>query len=75
MTDLPNTIEQQMAEQILLYRNFGLGYDSNGDITGTPYTWYLITSTNLDAYLQSNPAPWSQQYAGNTSGANLDASW
>ena len=75
VTDLPNTIEQQMAEQILLYRNFGLGYDSNGDITGTPYTWYLITSTNLDAYLQSNPAPWSQQYAGNTSGANLDASW
>jgi hypothetical protein len=75
VTDLPNTIEQQMTEQILLYRNFGLGYDSNGDITGTPYTWYLITSTNLDAYSQSNPAAWSQQYAGNTSGTNLDSSW
>jgi hypothetical protein len=75
VTDLPTTIEQQMSEQILLYRNFGLGYDNNGDITGTPYTWYLITSTNLDAYSQSNPATWSQQYAGNTSGTNLDASW
>ena len=73
--DLPNTIEQQIAEQMLLYRNFGLGYDSNGDITGTPYTWYIITSTNLDAYSQNNPAAWSQQYAGNTSGTNLDASW
>ena len=75
VTDLPTTIEQQIAEQMVLYRNFGLGYDSNGDITGTPYSWYLITSTNLDAYSQSNPASWSQQYAGNTSGTNLDASW
>jgi hypothetical protein len=75
VTDLPNSVEQAMAEQILLYRNFGLGYDSNGDITGTPYTWYLITQQNLDAYSQSNPAPWSQQYAGDTSGTNKDASW
>jgi hypothetical protein len=41
VTDLPNSVEQAMTEQILLNRNFGLGYDSNGDITGTPYTWYL----------------------------------
>jgi hypothetical protein len=75
VTDLPNALEQSMAEQMLLFRNFGLGYDNNGDITGTPYTWYLITSTNLDAYSSTNPATWSQQYAGNTSGANLDASW
>jgi hypothetical protein len=75
VTDLPNAVEQAMAEQILLYRNFGLGYDSNGDITGTPYTWYLITQQNLDAYSQSNPAPWSQQYAGSTTGTNQDASW
>ena len=75
VTDLPNAVEQAMAEQILLYRNFGLGYDSNGDITGTPYTWYLITQQNLDAYSQSNSAPWSQQYAGDTSGTNKDASW
>jgi hypothetical protein len=75
VTDLPNSLEQDMAEQMLLFRNFGLGYDNNGSITGTPYTWYLITSTNLDAYSSANPATWSQQYAGNTSGANLDASW
>jgi hypothetical protein len=70
VTDLPNSLQQQMADQILLYRNFGLGYDNDGSITGTPYTWYLITSTNLN-----QDAVWSQQYAGNTSGANLDASW
>lgn len=75
VTDLPNAIEQAMAEQIVLNRNFGLGYDSNGDITGTPYTWYLITQQNLDAYSQSNSAPWSQQFAGDTSGGNKDASW
>jgi hypothetical protein len=46
LTDLPLSFEQAMAEQILLYRNFGIGYDNDGDITGTPYTWYLITSTN-----------------------------
>ena len=70
ITDLPISIEQSIAEQILLNRNFGLGYDNNGDITGTPYSWYLITSTNL-----AQDADWSQQYAGNTSGTNLDASW
>ena len=70
VTDLPVNIEQSIAEQILLNRNFGLGYDNNGDITGTPNTWYLITSTNL-----AQDSTWSQQYAGNTSGTNLDASW
>jgi hypothetical protein len=70
VTDLPQSLESSIAEQILLNRNFGIGYDNNGDITGTPYSWYLITSTNLAA-----DAAWSQQYAGNTSGTNLDASW
>jgi hypothetical protein len=70
ITDLPLAIETQMSEQIVLYRNFGLGYDNDGSITGTPYSWYLITSTNL-----AQDATWSQQYAGNTSGANLDSSW
>ena len=70
VTDLPLSIEQQIAEQIVLFRNFGLGYDNDGSVTGTPYTWYIITQQNLAAN-----ATWSQQYAGNTSGANLDASW
>jgi hypothetical protein len=75
ITDLPNTIEQQMTQQILLNRQFGLGYDNDGSVTGTPYTWYVITSTNLNVGTQENITPWSQQYAGNTTGANLDASW
>ena len=72
ITDLPLTIQEEMAQQILLFRNFGLGYDNDGSVptSGGAGTWYVITSTNLDAN-----ATWSQTYAGNTSGANLDASW
>lgn len=69
-TDIPLSIQLAMTEQIVLFRNFGLGYDNDGSVTGVPYSWYVITSTNL-----ATDAPWSQQYAGNTSGANLDASW
>ena len=76
VTDLPLSFQQQMLEQILLYRNFGIGYDSTGSVTGTPYSWYLITQQNLDAYTgPDHPATWSQNYAGNASGHNLDASW
>lgn len=70
VTDLPLSIETQMAAQILLYRNFGLGYDNDGTITGTPATWYLITSTNLD-----QDAEFSLTNAGSTAGTNSDASW
>ena len=73
VTDLPVSIEQSIAEQILLNRNFGLGYDNNGDITQTPGSWYLITSTNL-----AQDDPWSQTIpgdAGNQDGINSDASW
>ncbi len=72
ITDLPLTIQEEMAQQILLFRNFGLGYDNDGSVptSGGAGTWYIITSTNLD-----DNAAWSQAYAGNTSGANLDASW
>ena len=70
VTDLPLSLETAMAEQILLFRNFGIGYDNDGTITGTPYTWYLITSTNLD-----QDAPFSLSNAGSTSGTNQDASW
>ena len=70
VTDLPTAMEQSMLQQIELYRNFGLGYDSLGTITGTAGTWYIITSTNL-----AQDSAWSQTNAGNTSGAGLDASW
>jgi hypothetical protein len=76
VTDLPNSVEQEMTDQILLNRNFGLGYDSNGDITGTPYTWYIITSTNLKVYESNGTtiAAWSQQYA-DQNAPGLDSSW
>jgi len=73
VTDLPQDLEAAINEQIVLYRNFGLGYDNDGSVTGTPYSWYLITSTNLD-----QNATWSQTVpgpAGNTNGVNSDASW
>jgi hypothetical protein len=64
VTDLPLSFEQAMAEQILLYRNFGIGYNN---LTST---WYLITSTNLD-----QDAEFSLANAGSTAGTNSDASW
>jgi hypothetical protein len=70
ITDLPINFEQSMLDQVLLNRNFGIGYDSLGDITGTPGNWYLITSTNL-----AENATWSQTNAGSTAGTNNDASW
>ena len=70
VTELSTSLQNNMAEQVRLKRNFGIGYDSLGTITGTSGTWYLITSTNLNV-----DATWSQAYAGNTSGAGLDASW
>jgi hypothetical protein len=57
-------LRNQITEQILLYRNFGLGYDNlNG-------SWYLITSTNL-----AQDAAFSLENAQSTAGVNNDASW
>jgi len=63
-TDIPTSVQQSMVQQIALNQNFGLGYNNLTD------TWYVITSGNLAV-----GATWSQQFAQNTSGANLDASW
>ena len=71
VTDFNSTLRQSMIDQITVNQNFGLGYDNDGNVTGTAGTWYLITATNL----APATAPWSQQFAGNTSGTNLDASW
>lgn len=70
VTDLPTSFETSMSDQILLNRNFGIGYDSLGNITGTAGSWYLITSTNL-----AEDAEFSLANAGSTAGLNLDASW
>jgi hypothetical protein len=70
VTDLPLDLETAISEQIVLYRNFGLGYDNDGSVTGTAYSWYLISSANLAAN-----AAWSQANAGSQTGQQLDSSW
>ena len=64
VTDLPSTTVTDITNQILLYRNFGLGYNN------TTATWYVITSTNLAV-----DASFSLSNAQSTSGTNQDASW
>lgn len=64
ITDLPNSLENSIVDQIILNRNFGLGYNN---ITAT---WYLITSTNLN-----QDAAFSQANAESTAGTNSDSSW
>ena len=64
VTDFTTTMIQLIAQQILLNRNFGLGYDNlNAE-------WYLITSTNLDV-----DAEFSLANAQSQDGVNNDASW
>jgi len=62
--DFPVDFEQQIVEQVRLYRNFGLGYDNN------KREWYIITSTNL-----AEDADFSTDNARSTAGLNTDASW
>ena len=64
VTDLPQSVEQSMLQQIELYRDFGIGYNN---LTST---WYVITSSNL-----SPTNDFSLGNAQNTSGASLDQSW
>jgi len=61
---LPDALQTQMLQQIELARNFGIGYNN---LTST---WYLITAPNL-----AQDSAFSLQYAQNTQGLNLDASW
>jgi hypothetical protein len=70
VTEFPTALQQSILDQIVLNQNFGLGYDNNGNVTGTAGTWYLITPNNLNVN-----AAWSTAEAGSTAGTNLDASW
>ena len=70
VTDLPVALEQDIGDQIELFRNFGLGYDWLGTVTGTIGSWYLIPQQNLDA-----DAPFSLDNAGTQVPGELDASW
>lgn len=71
VTDFTTALVQSIIDRVVLNQNFGLGYDNDGVVTGTAGTWYLITSTNLAPVTST----WSQEFAGDTSGANLDSSW
>jgi hypothetical protein len=64
VTDLNSSIRQSIFDEILLNRNFGLGYNN---LTSQ---WYLITSNNLDIN-----AEFSLANAQSTAGINNDASW
>ena len=64
VTDFTTTNITDITNQILLNRNFGLGYNN------TTATWYVITSTNLAV-----DATFSLTNAQSTSGTNQDASW
>jgi hypothetical protein len=64
VTDLNTGIRQSIFNEILLNRNFGLGYNN---LTAQ---WYLINSTNLDV-----GAEFSLSNAQSTTGINNDASW
>jgi len=70
VTEFSTQLQQNILNQIVLNQNFGLGYDNTGNVTGTAGTWYIITSSNL-----ATNAEWSEDFAGDTAGANLDASW
>jgi len=72
ITNLSIAIQQEISQQMLLSRNFGIGYDSTGTVptSAGAGTWYVITDTNL-----AQNATWSQEHAGDKSGENLDASW
>lgn len=64
ITDLPTTFENQIIEQIEVYRDFGLGYDDRTS------TWYIISTDNLN-----ENADYDNSYGQNTDGLNRDASW
>jgi hypothetical protein len=72
IADLPRSVENQAREQIELFRNFGLGYDNSGSLTGTPSTWYLINQQSLDI---DAPFAITPGISGRNTNTGQDASW
>jgi len=64
VTDLSVATEQNIKTNVELYRNFGLGYDTESQ------SWYVITASNLDT-----ANTFSLNYAQDTTGQGLDNSW
>jgi len=63
-TDLTVAFENQMIDQIEVYRDFGIGYDEEAG------EWYIISTDNID-----ENAEYNTNYAKNKDGLNRDASW
>jgi len=64
VTQISNTLLNQMITLVQNYRNFGLRYDYNANL------WLVITDSNLD-----ENGDFSLTNTGDTSNTNLDASW
>ena len=62
-TTLTTTVQDAILDQVVLYNNFGLGYDTN------TATWYVIAEDDL------NTGSFNLANAQDTTSANLDASW
>lgn len=63
-TTLSYALENEIVNQMVAKRNFGLSYDR------LSREWFIIVDTNLDI-----TSPFGLIYQGNTSNLNIDASW
>jgi len=63
-TMFDSTLENDIIDRIEAYEEFGLRYDEENLV------WKVITATNID-----DSAVFSLNYTGDTTQANLDASW
>ena len=64
VTSYTSTLKTDLIDRIQAYETFGIRYDVDSE------TWKVITSTNL-----SDSSVFSLNKAGDTTEANLDASW
>jgi hypothetical protein len=63
-TTFSSTLKADLQDRISAYEEFGLRYDEENE------QWIVITAANL-----SSSTIFSRDYAGSTTGTNLDASW
>ena len=68
-TQFTKTEKENIVEQLRLKNTFGLRYDNDNN------KWLIISSNNLAPDSVNSTNSWSLQYAGNTTGNNLDNSW
>ena len=64
VTTLPFALENEIVNQIMAKRNFGLSFDINSR------AWFVVVDTNIDFM-----NPFALIYQGDVSNTNIDASW